>query len=459
VRVLAVQQPPNLLQPWAKVPPRSISGSGTVIQDRRILTSAHLVMYASQVYVESYQSNNRIPAKVAAMDLEFDLALLELKDESFFESRHALRMASALPRVRDAVTTYGYPVGGIGLSTTSGIVSRIEYDIDGLRIEVSANLNPGDSGGPAVANGQMIGLVFGVNLFNPNTGYIIPCEEIQAFLRQDAEGECIGRAQIYDEFQILANDALRRKMGLSREITGVLVRSADRARSDSLLRKEDVILKIGSYEIDNYGMVQVRQDLRLPFSYLIAKTAEDHLVRLTLLREGETCEIGVPVSYDRDWVIPSLKGEYPSYLVYGPLVFSTASEELVASLTPYLADVWSLQQSPLLWRRGETVAFEGEQLVVVTDMLPHEVDNGYDNPAGQVVTRVNGITIRNLRHLAEILRDADDGYLEFEFAEKFVETIVFDREEVLAATEEVLVANGIRQRCSADLHDVWQPKE
>lgn len=88
-------------------------------------------------------------------------------------------------------------------------------------------------------------------------------------------------------------------------------------------------------------------------------------------------------------------------------------------------------------------------------MLPHEIGKGYEGPAGQVVARVNGVAIRNLRHLAETLRDADDRYLEFEFAEKYVETVVFDREEAVAATEEVLAANGIRQRCSADLQDVW----
>ncbi len=457
VKVLAVRQWPNFVRPWSKTSPESVWGSGTVIEGRRILTTAHLVTYASQVYVQPYQSSNQIPAKVAAVAPDVDLALLQLNDGSFFESRPALHMAPTLPRVRDTVTTYGYPGPGIGLSTTKGTVSRIECGPHGLRVEISANLSPGHSGGPAVASGQMIGLVQGI--CPPNTGYLIPCEEIAAFLSGTVDGEYHGRARIYDDLQSLANDALRSKLGLAKDTTGVLVRSPDTVRSDNPLRKGDVILKIGSHEIDNLGMVRLEEGLQLPFTYLIPRTAREHLVRLAVLREGKTLEIEVPVTYDRDWVIPSLRGEYPSYSVYGPLVFSAVSEELADSLGPYLAAVLSWRESPLLLRRNDTVAFEGEQMVIVTAMLPHATTNGYENPAGQIVTHVNGVPIRNLRHLVESLRDAKGRYVEFEFAEKYVEAVVFDRQEALVATEEVLAANGIRQRCSADLQDVWQPRE
>ena len=77
------------------------------------------------------------------------------------------------PRPTTAVAVLGFPVGGTGLAVTRGVVSRIEYaaynDLtEGLRIQVDAAVNPGNSGGPALVDGRMVGLVFG-QLGRPRT--------------------------------------------------------------------------------------------------------------------------------------------------------------------------------------------------------------------------------------------------------------------------------------------------
>ena len=46
---------PDPLKPWTKQSPRDASGSGVVIEGKRILTNAHVVMYASQLFVESHE--------------------------------------------------------------------------------------------------------------------------------------------------------------------------------------------------------------------------------------------------------------------------------------------------------------------------------------------------------------------------------------------------------------------
>jgi hypothetical protein len=89
-----------------------------------------------------------------------------------------------------------------------------------------------------------------------------------------------------------------------------------------------------------------------------------------------------------------LDGAYPPYFVYGPLVFSPASASLARVMEPQ-----TLEGSPLLARWNNEVAFDGEELVVVTTMLPHKLGKGYGDPTGQVVRQVNGTRIRNLRHL------------------------------------------------------------
>src|SRR5512143_2966670 len=109
VKIHAVQQSPDLVRPWTRSSPQHVKGSGVVIDGRRILTNAHVVRYASQIYVQPNQSASYIPARVEAMTPGMDLAVLKLDDEAFFENRGVLPFAQELPRVKDAINVYGYP--------------------------------------------------------------------------------------------------------------------------------------------------------------------------------------------------------------------------------------------------------------------------------------------------------------------------------------------------------------
>ena len=219
VKIHASQQGPDLLRPWTKSSPRQVKGSGVVIDGKRILTNAHVVKYASQIYVQPNQSATHIPARIDAIAPGIDLAILKLDDESFFDNRGSLSFAQELPRVKDTINVYGYPTGGTELSVTQGIISRIEYtdyyyQTSGLRIQVDAALNFGNSGGPAVSDGKLVGLVFSLIQNAQNIGYLIPVEEIQLFLKDVADGVYDGKPQLNDLVQTVENDALRQRLGL-----------------------------------------------------------------------------------------------------------------------------------------------------------------------------------------------------------------------------------------------------
>jgi hypothetical protein len=83
---------------------------------------------------------------------------------------------------------------------------------------------------------------------------------------------------------------------------------------------------------------------------------------------------------------------------------------------------------------------------------------GYADPYYQVVKEVNGIRVKNLAHLVEILRDAKDEFIRIEFDNRYGETLVLPRAEMLAATDEILTDNGIRSQGSPDTLAVWNAK-
>ena len=155
VKVFSTSRAPDTFKPWAKQSPQESTGSGVVIDGNRILTNTHVVSYASLVQVQANGSGDKVNARVVAIAPGIDLAVLKLDDESFFAKHPPMPRANTLPEVKDGVLAYGFPTGGTSMSITKGIVSRIEYaaynfPVSGLRIQIDAAINSGNSGGPAV---------------------------------------------------------------------------------------------------------------------------------------------------------------------------------------------------------------------------------------------------------------------------------------------------------------------
>jgi hypothetical protein len=75
-----------------------------------------------------------------------------------------------------------------------------------------------------------------------------------------------------------------------------------------------------------------------------------------------------------------------------------------------------------------------------------------------VVYSVNGVRIRSLRNLVAVLRDLKDDYVTFELDNRGGEALVFSRSEIVAATNDILKDNSVRDQGSPDLLAVWQGK-
>jgi S1-C subfamily serine protease len=101
-----------------------------------------------------------LTAEVAAVSLDFDLALLSVDEWS----GDAVATFSPSPaRLNSDVTVVGYPLAGLltGLNVTRGAVSSqmgLGSDVSGMQI--TAPVQPGNSGGPVLAaDGEVVGVV------------------------------------------------------------------------------------------------------------------------------------------------------------------------------------------------------------------------------------------------------------------------------------------------------------
>jgi S1-C subfamily serine protease len=144
------------------------AGTGIVLTSSgEVLTNNHVIRGASSVRVTDTSTGRTYRAKVVGYSVPKDIALLQLNNASGL--RTALVGTSSSLRVGDRVTAVGNAGGTGTLSTKSGRLVRLGRTItvtdeDGSTtrlaglIETSAALEPGDSGGPLLSRGRVIGI-------------------------------------------------------------------------------------------------------------------------------------------------------------------------------------------------------------------------------------------------------------------------------------------------------------
>lgn len=304
---------PSFVVPWRYRDQNMTTGSGFAIDGRRILTNAHVVRDAVRIRVQRFGWAEKCPARVTAIGLECDLAVIEVVDdeapqrvEEFWAELPTLQWTeSGVPELYDTVSVIGFPTGGHTICITKGVVSRIDtqsynrYSSATLLIaQIDAAINPGNSGGPAVGgDGRVAGVAFmkRTSLNTDNVGYIIPAAVARNFLRSlELHGpDFRGVPELGFEYQSLDNPSLRRATGMSSGKTGVLLvnvaplgamgeykGSHERVRAwshrlgadssgnpmdgadeteNALLQVGDVILRADDHPIGNDGSVS-RQD-------------------------------------------------------------------------------------------------------------------------------------------------------------------------------------------------------
>ncbi len=462
MKIHSTHRYPDPFSPWSKSTPTESSGTGFLIDADRILTNAHVVRYGSQIYVTPNQSGEKLEATVEAISHGLDLAVLKLENADLVAGLKPLEIDSNLTPLRSEVSVYGFPIGGNQISITKGIVSRIEYaelnsEQLGLRAQIDAATNPGNSGGPAISNGKVVGVAFSGVANADNIGYLIHSIEVIGFLKDIEDGKCDGKPNLWDYFHSVENPSLRSKLKLPKAMGGVMVSAIRNPASDYPLQKGDVITKIGPHAIDSQGNVKVNE-LTLNFLYYCPILAKHGTVPITVWRGGREIELCCPSPNNLRTLLPKLDGDYPRYFIFGPLTFEAATEEIVDGLMT--DENWSrrltTQHSPLM-SSLQILPMESLEEIVFVPSPPfsHRSTKGYRPFILSVVHSINGIEIKSLKHLVEVLRDCTDEYLEIQFAELGAENLVFNRQELASATDEILADNNIRKQYSDDLEQTW----
>ena len=178
-------------------------GTGFVIDAAAglVLTNNHVIDGATSVTVTPVTSGRSYPARILGYDAANDIALLQLRGATGLTA--VTTGDSSHLRVGTPVLAIGNEAGQGGSPTVApGVISSLDRTIvardqsSGLTeilhgmLQTSADIRPGDSGGPlADATGRVVGIDTAAGGSTVYSGYAIPVNQALPIARQIAAGQ------------------------------------------------------------------------------------------------------------------------------------------------------------------------------------------------------------------------------------------------------------------------------
>lgn len=167
-------------------------GSGFIVNERGYcITNYHVIERETRVAVTLFHRSGggefvrrRIDdVKIIALNPFFDLALLQIPEQSDFKFHPVYLSRDDDQKEGDEVFAIGNPLG-LERSVSRGIVSTRNRNFQGLiYIQTTAQINPGNSGGPLFnARGEVVGVTNMKLMFGEGIGFAIPVSYLKHFL-------------------------------------------------------------------------------------------------------------------------------------------------------------------------------------------------------------------------------------------------------------------------------------
>ena len=265
------------------------AGSGVILtQDGYIVTNHHVIDDANSITVRT-RSGDEYNASLVGSDEQSDLAVLKIDATGLTP---AVLGDSTTLEVGDLAIAIGNPLGELGGSVTSGIISALdrEMTIDGQTmtlLQTDAAVNPGNSGGGLFnANGDLIGIVnaksSGENV--EGIGFAIPISTATDIIDElIANGEVTSRPTLGVSLYNVEDEMTASQLGV--DSTGVyIVQIVDGGAADNAgLRSGDRIVSVDGSEVSSASDVRAA----------LNKHKIGESISITVERNGQTQEFDV----------------------------------------------------------------------------------------------------------------------------------------------------------------------
>ncbi|MEO5721852.1 MAG: trypsin-like peptidase domain-containing protein [Chthoniobacterales bacterium] len=450
VRITGTDVQPDYKAPWNSGGIQRGIGAGFIISGDRIMTNAHVVSNSRYLTVERDGDPKKYPASVLFIAHDCDLALLKVASPEFSNGMTQLTFGG-IPELETTVSAYGYPIGGQRMSVTTGIVSRVDFQLythssidQHLAIQISAQINPGNSGGPVMQSGKVVGVAFQGYSGDVAQGvaYMIPTPVINRFLKDVEDGRYDRYVDLGITYAKLQNPAQRRFLGLQDDDRGVLIGSViANASSSKHLQSGDVLLAIDDHPIASDGFVDL-EGTRVEMPEVVERKFKSDKVKLDLVRDKQPMTVTIELQPLWPYLFQGHSYDIqPRFVVYGGLLFQPLSLDMMQAYQPQDLRLRHFFD----YFVSEQLYVDHPEVIVLTNILPDPI-NTYQTPfRGDIVDEINGDKIRTMDDLAKAFAQTPEQFFIRMLGDG--PPLVLDRAQVEAARERIKTRyNVVKER-------------
>jgi len=354
--------------------PRGV-GSGFIISvDGYVLTNAHVVEGADEVFV-TLTDKREFKAKIIGSDRRTDVALVKIEGGNL--PRLTIGDSSKL-RVGEWVIAIGSPFG-LENTVTAGIISASARDTGDYLplIQTDVAVNPGNSGGPLI---NMRGEVIGINsqIYSRSGGYMgisfaVPIDEAMRVGEQLKTTGRVIRGRIGVQISDVSKEVAE-SLGLPRAQGALVARvEAGSPAEKAGVEAGDIITAFNGHAIEKSG--------DLP--RLVGSTKPGSKGALTVLRKGTKRDLSVVVAEMEAEQVAKKKEEKPK------------PEQVANALGLIVSDLTDAQKQEL--KRDAGVVVESAEGPAGRVGLQ----------AGDVILRLNNDDIRDAKQFNALVAKLD----------------------------------------------------
>lgn len=390
-------------------------GSGFFIdKDGHIITNAHVVENAKSIWIQvPALGRKKLKATTVGICPERDLVLLKVSDDGVLLLRDLLGSIpflllgdSDLVQSADSVLVLSYPLGQYHVKSTTGIVSGQECILNNSRLQITAPINPGSSGGPVLnAQGAVVGVAVVIAKSAQNIGYAIPINELKIILDDLRAGKFIRKPDLGVRF-VTSDDEkaryLHNPMPSGLYIAQLL---SDSVCERAGIQVGDMVYEFNGLPIDAYGETTVSWSLNKVSIYdIVSRIKNGDRIGMVIYRNGKRKKISFIMD---DAPLFAMRRKFPEY---EDVLYDTLAGMVIMELAEnHLAVL--LEHAPELMRFCQ-LEERSHLVLVITHIIPGSYACQVQSlQVGNIITRVNGIPVTTLKGWKKAVQKSVDSGL------------------------------------------------
>jgi len=437
----------NYIQPWAQTPERKLYKSGVVVAGDQIITTADGLADQTLIRLKKQGAGLYSLGKIVWIDYQANLAVIGTDEKDFWAGLQPAKLADPDPIIGQVRIQRWR---NDQLENRQGEIEQMTVDnaalsyisVPALRIDSTI---PGVGWGEAITVGDdLIGLA---SAQGGDAVTAIPSSFIASILKARADKTFTGLGYFDFTWDPPENPLRLDYLKLPGPARGVILKETGmKPGVESVVKTNDVLLKIDDYDIDAEGNYRDPQYKKLSLENLSSRKWAGQEYKFKIWRDGKEMDIVYKLpkaDYNDDLVPHQSFDQDPEYVMVGGFVFVQLTESYLRSW----GGNWR-QRAPfrLTYYSTGKVKPERPQRVVLSQVLPSSLNIGYEGLRNAVIDEINGVKIKQLSDIPEALKSPINGFDVFRFSSgEAVREAVLDASAVDRANTEIMARFNIPQ--------------